>query len=183
MNKVIQGAYQGADVFSLILNTDLVEEIEDIDTRTKQKTKGRAGSALIGGLVAGPAGAIVGSARGKKTKTKSFYKMCIYWSDGQKSLVEVNEKGRQFVIDGAFSTPVFNPDYIQQQEHLARQEYERQMAQYQLEMAEYERQVAAYNESLRQPTPADKLAPPTGEPVLLPPTGKPIELPQEKDRK
>lgn len=44
-------------------------------TKTKGKNKGRAGSALVGGLIAGAPGSVIGGSRGKKYNAESVSKV------------------------------------------------------------------------------------------------------------
>jgi len=102
-NKVIAGDYEGCNVGELgiflnknshgykdILSIDFetVERYEVIDEKTQKSAtsailRGFAGAVLLGG---------VGLLAGLSAKSKGIYVLAIYFNDGKKSLIEVNDK-------------------------------------------------------------------------------------------
>lgn len=109
-NKVIKGKYINKKIFS---NNDFLTFYEagvdpirkpyvsDYELITEEKMKsgtsailrGAAGMALLGG---------VGILAGLTAKTKGIYTVAILWKDGERSLIEIDEKLYKVLVKGMF---------------------------------------------------------------------------------
>lgn len=107
-NKVIKGKFVNSRVYSngdcLVCSTgdpirkhfaDAYEVIteEKMKSGTSAILRGAAGAALLGG---------VGILAGLTAKTKGVYTVVILWKDGEKSLIEIDEKLYKVLVKGMF---------------------------------------------------------------------------------
>ncbi|CEG26027.1 hypothetical protein [Bacillus sp. B-jedd] len=102
-NKVIAGEYEGCEittnlsgtlsvikgVFSSVpLDTDNVEEYELLDETKRKSAVSAVGRAFVGGLILGP----VGWLAGLSAKSKGIHVVAIEFKDGNRSLLQLNDK-------------------------------------------------------------------------------------------
>lgn len=112
-NKVIAGDYSGKQVSAslglvtitvglaklIYLNRETVESYELVTDEHIKSAKSGISRGLIGGVLLGPVGMIVGATHGK---TKDIYQVAIQFKDGNKSLLEVDDKIYKAIIKNCF---------------------------------------------------------------------------------
>ena len=113
-NKVIAGDYMNGSIKSFLgsiqitvplhfgvieVSRKTVSSIEVIDGEHSRATSSVIARGLIGGAIAGPAGALIG---GATTKVRGVYQVAIAFKDGKRSLVEVDEDLYKRLIKVAF---------------------------------------------------------------------------------
>ena len=111
-NKVIAGDYKDGTVrvsFGTVkiscfikvieVNHRTVKRIEVVDDKQKRSTSSAITRGLVGGAIGGPAGAIIG---GMTAKTKGVYHISIYFKDGKRSLVEVDDNIYNSILKATF---------------------------------------------------------------------------------
>ena len=101
-NKVIAGDYEGkliTQAFGIVtlstsftkgiqIDKTTVEEYEIIDESSKKSAVSAVGRAFVGGVILGP----VGWFAGLSAKSKGVHTLAIQFKDGNKSLIEINDK-------------------------------------------------------------------------------------------
>ena len=107
-NKVLKGKFTNSSIYSngeclVCSNGDPIRKffVEDYELITEEKMKsgtsailrGTAGIALLGG---------VGILAGLTAKTKGIYTVAILWKDGDKSLIEIDEKLYKILVKSMF---------------------------------------------------------------------------------
>lgn len=109
-NKVIKGKYNNKKIFSnsefltfYEVGTDPIRKpyVSEYELITEEKMKsgtsailrGAAGMALLGG---------VGVLAGLTAKTKGIYTIAILWKDGERSLIEIDEKLYKVLVKSMF---------------------------------------------------------------------------------
>lgn len=111
-NSVIAGEYCGNIVTqtlnevnivtgfwkSLPINKSTVDHYEIIDEQSRKSATSAIGRAALGGFLLGP----VGLAAGLSAKSKGIYIVAIYFKDGKKSLIEIDNKIYKALISSLF---------------------------------------------------------------------------------
>lgn len=107
-NKVLKGKFINCSVYSngeclVCSGGDPIKKFfaDDYEVITEEKMKsgtsailrGAAGMALLGG---------VGILAGLTAKTKGIYTVAILWKDGEKSLIEIDEKLYKILVKSMF---------------------------------------------------------------------------------
>jgi hypothetical protein len=96
-NKVIAGDYNGAMVGALLglanvggipITKQTVSDYELITDEHRKSAASGIARGLVGGALLGPVGLLAGLS----AKSKGTYTLAIAWSDGKKSLIEVDDK-------------------------------------------------------------------------------------------
>ncbi len=103
-NKVIAGDYMGREVFCFlgdfcILNPDLsnqniqlnketIKSYEIVDEESRKSATGVVGRAALGAALFGAVGLLAGAT----ARRKGIYTVAIEFTDGKKSLLEIDEK-------------------------------------------------------------------------------------------
>lgn len=113
-NKVIAGDYMGKQVdggglspaFIMIgmfktINLDKknVESYELITDEHRKSAKSGVARGLVGGALLGPVGMLAG---GISAKTKGIYQIAVQFTDGKRSLLEVDDKIYKSIIRDCF---------------------------------------------------------------------------------
>ena len=111
-NAVIAGDYNGASISGVLGSASIMtnEGCIDIDKKTvesyellndehKKSLSSGVARGLIGGAIFGPLGMIAG---GVTAKSKGIYQVAIFFKDGKKSLIEVNDKIYKLIIKNCF---------------------------------------------------------------------------------
>lgn len=112
-NKVVAGEYKGKDVLTtlgtvqivtglfktIILDKKMVENYEVLSGEHHKSMASGAVRGLIGGFLLGPAGLLAG---GLSAKKKGVFLVAIEFTDGKKSLLEINEKVYKNLIKSCF---------------------------------------------------------------------------------
>lgn len=112
-NKVIAGAYEGKAVGAsfgqcyitvgfaknLYLNKDTVDDYEVITDEQRKSAASGVARGLVGGVLLGPVGMLAG---GLSAKNKGTYDIAIQFKDGQKSLIEVDDKIYKAIMKALF---------------------------------------------------------------------------------
>lgn len=101
-NKVLAGSYEGSKIsgsfgmvsiqsgFNMIyLDKSTVEDYEVITEEHRKSAKSGVARGLVGGYLLGPVGLLAG---GMSAKNKGTYQLAIQFKDGERSLIEVNNK-------------------------------------------------------------------------------------------
>lgn len=84
---------------SITLNKTTVESYELITDSHKKSASSSAMRGLVGGFLLGPAGLIAGGVTGK---TKDIYNVAINFTDGKRSLLEIDQKIYNTIIKNNF---------------------------------------------------------------------------------
>lgn len=112
-NAVIAGDYNGkllsctsGRVFislgflkSLELHKKTVESVELITDEHRKSAASGVARGLVGGALLGPVGMLAG---GLSAKNKGIYQVAVQFTDGKKSLLEVDDKIYKALIKGTF---------------------------------------------------------------------------------
>jgi len=111
-NKVIAGDYKnymvsvgfgGASLgyfFTIVkLNKSTVASYELITDEHRKSAASGVGRGLVGGFLLGPVGMLAG---GMSAKNKGTYQMAIQFTDGKRSLLEMDDKTYKGVIKAVF---------------------------------------------------------------------------------
>jgi hypothetical protein len=111
-NKVIAGEYEGKNIFmgrnevllytsftkSFPLNKDTVASYELITEEHRKSAVSGVTRGLVGGALLGPVGLLAGLS----AKNKGTHVIAIEFTDGKKSLIEINEKLYKVLIKTLF---------------------------------------------------------------------------------
>ncbi|MFJ5771381.1 hypothetical protein [Psychrobacillus sp. NPDC093180] len=111
-NKVIAGDYEGklitqalgqvslsTSIFkSFLLDKTTVEEYEVLDATSQKSAVSAVGRAFVGGVILGP----VGWLAGLSAKSKGTHTIALQFTDGKKSLIEVDDKIYQTLLKKLF---------------------------------------------------------------------------------
>lgn len=112
-NTVIAGDYQGKSVScnfgvvsiiiglgkSMFLNKDKVESYELITDEHRKSAASGVARGLVGGVLLGPVGLLAG---GISAKNKGIYQVAIQFKNGERSLLEVDDKIYKAIIKSCF---------------------------------------------------------------------------------
>lgn len=112
-NKVIAGDYNNKNVFmqlgfvfiqtgithSIKIDKTTVTDYEVIDDKQSKSVASGVARGIIGGAMLGGVGALAGVA---SAKSKGAYQIAINFSDGKKSLLEVDDKIYNAIIKALF---------------------------------------------------------------------------------
>ena len=108
-NVVVGGDYQGQHVFCMAnmpsigsdipLNRDTVEMCQLIDDQQRKSAKSGLSRGIVGGALFGTVGMIAGS---MSAKSKGTYHVAIYFKDGKRSLLELDDKHYKVVMRACF---------------------------------------------------------------------------------
>lgn len=83
----------------VLINTKTVESYNVIEEQTKSSFGSGVARGIAGGAIFGPIGALAGAASAKK-QTK--HKIAIYFKNGNKSLIELDDEGYNLFLKGVF---------------------------------------------------------------------------------
>lgn len=111
-NKVIAGDYEGkliTHAFGIVtlstsvfknfqLDKTTVEEYEVLDESSQKSAVSAVGRAFVGGVILGP----VGWLAGLSAKSKGTHTIALQFTDGKKSLIEVDDKIYQTLLKKLF---------------------------------------------------------------------------------
>lgn len=111
-NSVIAGDYKGKGVIqslgdvsivtgfmkSIPVNASTVSNYEVIDEKSRKSATSAVGRAAVGAFLLGP----VGLAAGLSAKSKGAHTVAIYFKDGKKSLVEIDDKIYKALVSSLF---------------------------------------------------------------------------------
>ena len=111
-NTVVAGDYKGKGVMQTFnevsivtglmktvpVNSSTVENYEVVDEKSRKSATSAVGRAAVGGLLLGP----VGLAAGLSAKSKGIHTVAIYFKDGKKSLIEVDDKIYKALVSSLF---------------------------------------------------------------------------------
>lgn len=108
-NAVIGGDYEGMHVFCMAnmpaigsdvpLNRDTVDSVDLIDDNYRKSAKSGLARGIVGGALFGTAGMIAG---GLSAKNKGTYHVAVYFKDGKRSLLELDDKHYKVVMRACF---------------------------------------------------------------------------------
>lgn len=111
-NKVIAGDYEGARVISgfgsislstqfgiVPINKSTVNNYEVVTDDHRKSAMSGVGRGLVGGFLFGPVGMLAG---GISAKNKGVYTVAIQFSDGNRSLVEIDDQCYKTLIKQIF---------------------------------------------------------------------------------
>lgn len=112
-NKVIAGDYEGYPVSgmfgivsmntgftgSIQLNKDTVESYEVITDEHRKSAASGVARGLVGGALLGPVGMLAG---GISAKSKGIYQIAVQFKDGNRSLIEVDDKIYKLIVKNCF---------------------------------------------------------------------------------
>ncbi|XOQ44300.1 MAG: hypothetical protein ACFWTN_07660 [Clostridium sp.] len=112
VNMVIAGDYKGAGIamgfnsltickgFKRIkLTKDIVESYEVMTEEHRKSAKSGVARGLIGGALLGGVGTIAGAV---SAKNKGTYQVAVYFKDGKKSLLQLDDKAYKILIKTLF---------------------------------------------------------------------------------
>jgi hypothetical protein len=106
-NKVIRGDYEGQSVSTFMgvrIGNDITihkSNVESYELITEEKMKSASSSVLragAGAFLLGP----IGLFAGLSGKNKGIYMIAIYFKDGKKSLIEVDDKVYKAIVSSMF---------------------------------------------------------------------------------
>ncbi|MBO5214084.1 MAG: hypothetical protein J6B86_04890 [Clostridia bacterium] len=111
-NKVIAGAYEGFIVTAnfndlcihlglnneIIINKHSVAQYEVLDEDSRRSAASAVGRAFVGGVLFGGVGLLAGLS----AKKKGIYTVALEFNDGQKSLIEIDEKRYKLLVKKMF---------------------------------------------------------------------------------
>lgn len=112
-NKVIAGDYNGKLIISVYsnakiviglfkkdieLNKDTIESYELITDEHRKSAVSGVARGLVGGALLGPVGLLAGLS----AKNKGIYQVAIQFKDGKRSLIEVDDKIYNAIIQSCF---------------------------------------------------------------------------------
>ena len=111
-NKVLAGSYEGSKVsgslgtvaiqngFNMIyLDKSTVEDYEVITEEHRKSASSGVARGLVGGAILGPVGLLAG---GMSAKNKGTYQLAVQFKNGERSLIEVNNKIYKTLINKLF---------------------------------------------------------------------------------
>lgn len=113
-NKVIAGDYSGYSISVILggvslwgpgnsrgpsINKYNVETYEVLTDEHRKSAVSGVARGLVGGALLGPVGLLAG---GLSAKSKGIYQVAILWKDGNRSLVEVDDKVYKAIIKACF---------------------------------------------------------------------------------
>ena len=112
-NKVIAGDYEGKQILctagkvvivlgflkQLELNKHTVKDYEVITDEHRKSAKSGVARGLVGGALLGPVGLLAG---GLSAKSKGVYQVAVEFSDGKRSLIEMDDKAYKTIIKNLF---------------------------------------------------------------------------------
>ena len=96
-NKVIAGKYLNEYIFSnfgittigkLTINKSIVSSYEIVDEQSQKSASSAIGRGALGAVILGPIGLLAGLS----AKSKGVHTLILHYTDGEKSLIEVNDK-------------------------------------------------------------------------------------------
>ena len=113
MNKVIAGKYEGKSIIStsgrvfisigvfspLELTNDIITSYEVLNGEQRKSAKSGIARGLVGGALFGGVGALAG---GLSAKSKGKYQIALEFYDGEKSLLEVDDKIYKLIMKALF---------------------------------------------------------------------------------
>lgn len=111
-NKVTAGDYENKQVAlsggkaviilgmfkNLVLDKSTIDAYEVVDETSRKSASSAVGRAAIGGLLLGP----IGLAAGLSAKSKGTHTIAIQFKDGQRSLLEVDDKIYKAIVTKTF---------------------------------------------------------------------------------
>ena len=107
-NIVISGDYKdssvslawsgGVKIGEIKLNKVNVDSYEIIDEKTRKSATSAVGRAAVGSFLLGPVGLLAGLS----AKNKGTYIIAIYFKNGMKSLIEVDDNMKKQIISSLF---------------------------------------------------------------------------------
>ena len=106
-NQVIAGEFNGksvtmrmgkAYVYYLEVNKYHVTSYEIVDENYRKSATSAVGRAAVGAVLLGPIGLMAGIG----AKNKGTHTLILHWSDGKKSLIEVDDKIHRAIVEELF---------------------------------------------------------------------------------
>ena len=107
-NMVISGDYKGSSVSlawfggvkigGIKLDKSNVDSYEIIDEKNRKSATSAVGRAAVGGFLLGPVGLLAGLS----AKSKGTHTIAIYFKNGMKSLVEVDDDIKKQIVTSLF---------------------------------------------------------------------------------
>ena len=106
-NIVISGAYEGRSVLELFgdvkigdiyLNHSTVSSYEVVDEQYRKSAGSAVGRAAVGAFFLGPVGLLAGIS----AKSKGIHTLIIYFHNGQKSMIEVDDATYKAIVKALF---------------------------------------------------------------------------------
>lgn len=108
-NKVIAGWREGQTIMGLLgslsidgvvqINRTTVENYELVADEQRKSASSGVARGLVGGALLGPVGMIAG---GVSAKNKGIYTVAVYFRNGQRSLIEMDDKCYKLLIKNCF---------------------------------------------------------------------------------
>ena len=110
-NKVIAGDYEGSKIVMslgvvmirrgfkhIALNKQNVTEYEILDAETRKNAVSAVGRAFVGGVIIGPLGWLAALS----AKRKGIHTIALEFSDGKRSMIEIDEKMYKPLVKSLF---------------------------------------------------------------------------------
>lgn len=107
-NIVISGDYKGSSVSlawsggvkidGIKLDKSNVDSYEIIDEKTRKSATSAVGRAVVGSFLLGPVGLVAGIS----AKKKGTHTIAIYFKNGMKSLIEVDDNIKKLIVASLF---------------------------------------------------------------------------------